>query len=157
MNLVAVDPGVKATGIAVFEDNELAHVGLLRAVDLRSMIKVLADIGIDDCPDAVVVERPTVYHRGGKGDPNDLVSIAIVAGAAAALLGGYWRTTEVVFVEPRTWKGSVLKDVHNIRIIKLLNKEEHLILNDGVASAPTSLVHNVVDAVGLGLYQLGRI
>lgn len=164
MKLVAVDPGVKATGIALFVDNKLTHVTLSRATDLEAMIQGLFDIEMPvdfGYPDAVIIERPTVYRRGGKGDNNDLISVAIVAGAAGAAFGcGLWTTTE--FVEPRTWKGSTPKKIHNERIVDQLNKAEREVL-DGLlsrtkkAKVAKSLVHNVIDAIGVGLYKLGRM
>ena len=158
MKVLAVDPGVKATGLAFFDDYNLVGVTLARARSLELMIQALesarpVEMGV---PEIVIIERPVVYRRGGKGDPADLISVAIVAGAAACTFGrGTW--TETKFVEPRTWKGSVPKNIHNERIIDRLDDEERKILKDRLVKAPVKLIHNVIDAVGIGLYQLGRI
>lgn len=158
MTLVTVDPGVKATGIAHFIDKKLHRVALVRSSGLTSMIGSLFNVEwpVYFSLNELIVERPTVYRRGSKGDPNDLISIAIVAGAAAMAFGcETW--TSIEFIEPRTWKGSVKKTVHNARIIKRLDKEELEVMNTRLDGVPKGLIHNVVDAIGIGLYKLGRM
>ncbi len=160
MTLVAVDPGVNSTGLAVFEDETLVGVRLLRAESLQHMICVLVNeewpvqFGY---PETVIVEQPTVYRRGGKGDSKDLISVAIVAGAAAAAYGCESLDQTIRFVEPRTWKGSVPKKVHNERILRELHKEERKYFDWVIEDVPSGLVHNMIDAVGIGLYELGRM
>ena len=160
MTLVSVDPGVNATGLAVFEDEELVGVRLLRAGSLRHMISVLVNeewpvqFGY---PETVIIEQPTVYRRGGKGDSKDLISVAIVAGAAAAAYGCESLDQTIKFVEPRTWKGSVPKKVHNERILDKLRILELQYFNMCIDDVPSSLAHNMIDAVGIGLYDLGRM
>ncbi len=150
--LLAVDPGVTCLGWAWFYNEKLINCGICRAESLEEMIVYPFPW---NSPELAVIERPTVYRRGGKGDPADLISIAIVAGAAA-------RTAKAVrFVEPRTWKGSVPKKIHNKRVLDALHDEtygsEVDVWNTAAGPEPIYLLHNMIDAVGIGLYQLGRM
>ncbi len=158
MKLCAVDPGVKATGIALFTDYKLEYVKLVRARSLAMMIASLVHVewppDYGD-PKLVLVERPVVYPRDGIKKAKDLITVALVAGAAAAAFGGApW--TETDFVEPRTWKGSTPKDIHNARVLKILDDDELEVFNARIEGLSDGVVHNVVDAVGIGLYKLGR-
>lgn len=159
MKLVAVDPATKATGIALFDAHKLTHVALVRGNSIGQMLIALSNLdwppefGI---PNVVIVERPVVYPRDGIKKAKDLISVAIVGGAAALAFGcEVWTETE--FIEPRTWKGSVPKEIHNARVMNMLDSNEIEIIDKRLATAPPKLVHNVIDAVGIGLYKLGRM
>lgn len=64
---------------------------------------------------------------------------------------------DVTYVEPDRWKGGAIpKDKHQPRIWKKLEAREKVILDavcNGMADGDR---HNVVDAVGIGLYAVGR-
>jgi hypothetical protein len=60
-----------------------------------------------------------------------------------------FRATTHLGVKPREWKGQVPKDVHHARLVKTLTPDELAMVE---ASAPPSLRHNVLDAVGIGRY-----
>ncbi len=101
-------------------------------------------------PDTFVFEVPQVYRGAARGaDPADLLEIAGVVGAVA---GNSPATNRVHFL-PRMWKGQVPKDVHNKRVEAALSSAE-------LSNIETRLVtqrHNTLDAVGLGLFFLGRL
>ena len=161
MRLVAVDPSTEATGVATFEDGKLIYVEILRGIGLGAdgmifdIVMSLRDYDSDD----VIIESPTVYRRGGKGDANDLIPVAIIAGAAACALVNHTRVLRQIpieFVEPRTWKGSVPKDIQNKRDLKKLSPEELELFHRMLRKEPRGLINNAADAVGIGLYKLGR-
>ncbi len=158
MKICAVDPGTKETGLALFEDGKLKHCKLLRAKTLTGMISELANVDLPalfDEPDVVIVEQPTIYPRDGAKKSNALIKVSLIAGAAASAFGcGTW--TAVNFVEPRTWKGSVPKDIHNMRTLDKLDPDELLVYTERTLYMPVGIVHNMVDAIGLGLYEIGR-
>lgn len=100
---------------------------------------------------SVVSEYPQSYIASQqKGDQNDLVELAGVVGATCAELGG-----TVTGVLPREWKGQTPKDIHNARVLKRLTPEELKIVQ--TCSVSESLLHNTIDAVGIGLFHLGRL
>jgi hypothetical protein len=96
---------------------------------------------IDPCEHHVIIERPTVYSRSPV-PPNDIVTLAIEAGRIAERFG------EVEWVLPRTWKGTVPKSIMTKRILAALTPEDF---------GPVPEDHNVIDAIGLGLWRLDRL
>ena len=159
MALVAIDPGLRGTGVAVFVDGALA-----RAVYARNPEKVergpeawlrMAEAVRDQViafPEAdLVIEVPQVYVAGrSKGDPDDLLELAGVDGAITALLA----PARIASFKPRAWKGQVPKEIHHARVLRKLSPAETAVLEQ--ADVPASLRHNVVDAVALGVWHLGR-
>lgn len=144
--MLAIDPGVHTIGWARFSAYRLTACGLERG---DSMLALLRGFRVDDVT-TLVVEIPQVYSRG-RGDPNDLVDIALVAGA---VIGRLCWADDVVLVRPAQWKGQRPKGVDNALTLSCLDDDERAIV-DGV-DCPRSLRHNVIDAVGIGLWQLRR-
>jgi len=141
MILVAIDPGV-STGWARFVDKWLSSCGLGDPpIDHENMAM----------PTDVIIEVPQVY-RGHlqKGDPNDLITLAVQVGRYAQRSKGLVR-----LVKPAEWKGQVLKEIHGARVLEVLDDAERGIV--ALGARPKSKAHNVLDAVGLGLWALGRM
>ena len=154
MRVMAFDPGKLSVGWATADEHGLARCGLVSdktqpglLLKLRSMQLDVATRGI-----RVVIEVPQVYReRHWRGDPNDLIDETITVGA----LVGWTLDAEQVLTRPHGWKGNVPKDVHNRRVRERLTMVEAGVLAGcGVKS---SLAHNVVDAVGMTLWSLGRL
>lgn len=140
MRLLAIDPGTKSTGFAIFEDG-LVHVS--RATLLSCADTDAALCTFEPYADIIVCEVPQVYPRS-KADPNDLIKLALLAGALVAK----WPAHSKVLVYPREWKNQVPKKIHNARTLAKLTPSE-LRLCEGLS-------HDEIDAVGLGLWYLGR-
>jgi len=97
----------------------------------------------------MVIELPQVYVASrSKGDPNDLIALASVVGALT-----HWFRGMTFVYSPRAWKGTVDKKVMTERILKHLSEEER----GRIQKAPKSLLHNSIDACGLGLHHLKRL
>lgn len=146
--LYTADSGVRAFGWARFVEAQLCAVELLRADNVNAMINKVRCLHTE--PGAsLVIEKPRVYReRQWKGDPNDLIDVALVAGAAGTL-GRFHK-----FVHPDVWKGSVPKHIHTKRVLARLDRNELELVQ---AIRPKSLQHNAIDAVGIGLWTLGRM
>lgn len=161
MRLLAVDPGIRACGVSLFDGDELIACALVpnTAPEGASAPSRCAEMAIAvrswcACVDRVVVEWPQVYRAGrakAGADPNDLLLLAGVAGALASEYG--YAVVESVL--PREWKGTVAKEVMLERILDRLSPSE-LVLVDGLGLAKSKR-HNVVDAVGIGLWVSGRL
>jgi hypothetical protein len=139
--LIAIDPGADM-GWALYYRGALADCGLG-----DGWLK-------QDAVDDLVIECPQVYPGSKKRvDPNDLIKLARGVGRVEerAMLRGI----RVHIVLPHAWKGSVPKDVFAGRIIGHMRPEEAAIL--GAIKVSNSKLHNVIDAVGLGLWKLGRL
>jgi hypothetical protein len=163
LNLLAIDPSLTCTGWAFFEGPTLKQCGIVRtdpSWPLAMRIGRAAEmITARDEEEAwpehdTVIEWPQVYTFGkSKGDPNDLLPVAGVAAVCAATLAYASRPAELV--KPAAWKGQTPKDVHNARVLARLTPGE-LAMVDG-SGIPMSLRNNVIDAIGLGLWKLGRM
>jgi hypothetical protein len=139
---LGVDPGADQ-GWALFD------------LDGRLIACGLGDVPRGDVFGAVI-ERPVIYPRGKqKARPRDVITLAIRAGET----GGKLRAAgvEVEYVEPRTWKrGALRKSVSDSRIRAKLSAEEKKVLLAGCKGLCKTKAHNVVDAVGIGLFGVGR-
>ncbi len=165
MILLAVDPSIRSSGIAVFTDDVLTYAG-------RIVVKPTGRIGPGDIleravqmgdtictrmfpilPDIVAVEWPQIY-RGpkSKGDPNDLPGLACVAGAIAARFPGAtlaaYTPAEWAGQIPKVTIGNALESVRAKRILSRLSCAERKLV-------PAQ--HDVIDAVGIGLFHLSRL
>lgn len=165
---LAVDPGIRGCGVALFDGPILIKASYVKNTETEGngpfQCSCMADeilsyaVGSGDIDNKkqkidIVVEWPQVYTKS-KGDPNDLLALA---GIGAALVTHVYdirpgQVDEVIHYLPREWKGQVPKTIHQTRIKKALAPEEIAKI-----SAPKSLLHNVYDAVGLGLFRLGRM
>ncbi len=148
--VLSIDPG-NDTGWASWED------GLLKAAGLGAPI--LSGRGPIDL---VLVEVPMVYPDR-KVPPADLVKLAMTAGRQVervrlieSMRNGMASTPVCLGVFPRTWKGTLDKDMMVRRIQTMVGP-----MNKDTAEACMSLSrvplgkqHNVWDGVGLGHWAI---
>jgi hypothetical protein len=105
------------------------------------------------------VESPVIYPHGkkqreGQIPDNDVVKLARLAGELA---GRYRASVDLrEYVLPRTWKGTVPKSITERRVLEVLDARETQLLYSTKSARARSLDSNVVDAVGIGLWRLGR-
>lgn len=157
--LLAIDPGKNWCGAAVFcwqqQDVDLQWAGLIEAApnvrsgpeswrELAGAVYNLHRFPIDD----LVIECPQIYPGAPKTDLNDLFDLAGVAGAIATRYFG----VPVTRVFPAQWKGQLPKKTMNDRVLEHLSEIER----SRIVSAG-ALTHNILDAVGIGLYHCGRL
>lgn len=122
--LLAVDPGLRACGVALFKDGVLARAGAIRGPragrgpDVWSHYADLVAGWVaphtyprtSDC--LVLVETMKVYVKG-RSDPADLIELGGVAGSVVgALARAGWRADGVKAAE---WNGQVPSEVRRER------------------------------------------
>jgi len=159
-NVLAVDPGSSLAGVALFHQGVLekaalirpnpAHPYLVAAGVERWWLTIQAkDYGEPLQLHVLAVEGQQIY-RHSKGDPNDLLGLAYCAGAVHARIHADQRKS----ILPRSWTGGVPKEARVQKTLRALTPAElDLVMT---LKVPKSLLHNVIDAVGIGLYTLGR-
>jgi hypothetical protein len=140
--ILAIDPSKPGnhTGWAQFTG------GLLVACGLHEL--VCADPSKVAGADIVVIELPQIYPGVRNEDPNDLISVARAVGQweqEAARQGA-----QTCLVRPREWKGQTPKAIHGQRTRERLSSLEAVLVPPGTR-------HDVIDAIGLGLWYLGRL
>lgn len=150
--MLAIDPGLRGLGVAVFVDQELADARYVPSFEHGARgpaAWVAMAKAFETNPwDVVVIEVPQIYQGAKqKGDPDDLLQVTGVVGAIC----GRVRADRLVGVRPREWKGQLPKEVCRARIEGKLSEVE---LRRVVPSRHKSLAHNVWDAVGIGLFFL---
>ncbi len=142
--LLAIDSGA-CTGWAIFDGKDLLSCGL--------------DTPYDCFITTVIIECPRLRPRGEK-NPNSILLVARNAGewgGRYAALGA-----EVRYVTPNEWKGATPKNVSEARTKSALSSEELAIVYQAFKTAKgrsgmaKSLRNNVWDAIGIGLYAVGR-
>lgn len=151
--LFCIDPGKHHFGWAVFHGPRRT---LLEAGDWPTWeggLEGLATCAIGQPQVKVLCEYPQVYApRHSKGDPNDLLALAETIGALRYIFrrAAVWETTS-----PHAWKGTVPKHVFLRRIQSRLDENEVKVIT--WADAPALRVGDMIDAIGLGLWKLGRL
>ncbi len=154
--LIAVDPGVRVAGVAVYEDGELSSAWLARGTGwlntaqavwndllLRYPLEILGGASL-------AIEVMQVYTQSKlKGDPNDLIDVSLMAGALVGTITLAYPGVHITTYRPRQWKGQVPKSIMTRRIKKKLSPDERARME----LPGKDLQHNVYDAVGIGMYH----
>lgn len=145
--LLAIDPGT-CTGWAYFQGGELLAANVTTIHEPNCVAHFALRPGVE-----LVIEVPEIYisRANWKGDPNDLIKVALQVGRWIERAAQ--RGCSVTTALPKEWKGQTPKDVHNARAIRKLTPSEAARLPH---MAETKR-HNMIDAVALGLWKLGRL
>lgn len=140
-SLFAIDPGVHKLGIALFFEGRL--------IDARYRDLMFAPVGSVDRQARLIIEMPRIYPGSSqrKGDLNDILDLAAAVGFCEGRFDG---PIERVF--PAQWKGQVPKKIMNARVLSKLSADEKLRIESVGAKD-----HNTIDAIGIGLWKLGRL
>ena len=139
--ILSIDPGKRSLAYALWgHSRRLVKAGIVQHRHDPWWGKTAWMISQLPSVDEVVAEFPKVYPYERRKSPNDLLPLAANVGACSAL-------GELVLVTPQEWKGQMPKDVCHRRILQALGEDEVI----GTKN------HNVMDAVGIGLWYLGRL
>lgn len=141
--LLAVDPGVDASGWAVFIKGQLVSCGF----DDNAVVVGRFVSGVSA---TLVIERPQADGRLKGVDPQDVLDLSLAVGVflgAARALG-----LGVAAYQPREWKGQLPKEVTTERAKRLLAPYELT----RIPKLTKKKIHNTWDAIALGLFALKR-
>jgi RNase H-fold protein (predicted Holliday junction resolvase) len=158
MTLFAIDPGLKACGVAQFDDGMLIHAELVTLSkdvedntpeELRYMMTGSALAGFHF--DTLAIEFPKVYVGSKqKGDQKDLLHLAALVGAITYGARKKFADSVTTYL-PYEWKKQLDKVTTQTRVLERLSKGEQ----SGIVLAGAKS-HNIYDAIGIGLHHLGR-
>ena len=161
--LLAVDPGIRACGIAMFVGGTLQDADLVKSAapvgdPTPTRCAAMAEAVLERAwgwwyVESLVVEWPQVYRAGRAkrgADPNDLLLLAGVCGALATTS----KVNALAAFLPREWKGTLSKEIACARVLARLSAEERGVVD--LLGLPKSSIHHVLDAVGIGLHAVGR-
>lgn len=145
--LWAIDPGKAQCAAALFLNRELWAVDFVTRARSGLISKPAAKGEI------IVIEQPVSYP-GSAVDPNDLIEIAIMG---AEVAGRFMRPGgQILHVRPNEWKGTVSKEITAARARAILGPMENTRLDEWLSKHKRGIRHNLLDAVGIGLFALGR-
>jgi hypothetical protein len=147
---LAIDPGVRVLGWALFSYGDLHKCGLSE-VDhedpaITAPLHKERLVSKTGWPDRRVCERMVV--RGGRSPvpPSDLLNVQLVAGH----LGTHWLT-------PAQWKGSVSRQTEQNRTKSKLTAWELKLVREVTSQLrEEGLAHNMLSAIGIGIKVLDR-
>jgi hypothetical protein len=157
-HVIAIDPGILYLAVARFQSGRLAAGIRLNAVPTGGyapgtalglrLVRWLADADSSAVP--VLVETPEDYPGRSLAT---LVSMRDTIADAEKLAPRAWTKTK-----PARWKAQVPKPVHHTRILEILDPGEIEIARS-LRALPTQgdYDHDLCDAVGLGLWAVGRL
>lgn len=161
--LISIDPGLRASGCAMWRDGLLERAALVSslsesAATCEAVLTMVREVAqwVDDVGWSsdlrVICEYPRTYGgRASRGDANDLIAVALVSGA---LVNEFSGATASRLVLPQEWKGSAPKSATEARAREDLSRDElaRVKLPRGARAA-----ENVWDAVGIGLWALRKL
>lgn len=155
--ILTIDPGVHGCGCALwYSTGVLERAAYVRpataprdiAATVRETAWAVENWVMGDELTRVVIEYPQTYRgRAARGDANDLVQVALVAGALSVLTAN-----PALLVLPAEWKGQAPKHATEARARKKLGDLAARVLLPG---RDKKLASNVWDAVGIGLWYFG--
>lgn len=155
--VMAIDPG-GTTGWALFQRGELVACGYERfdQIAVRSWDFSLARLLLTG-ERVCVVEFPQAYPGPkSKQDPNDILRTAYRCGELANPFRRLGFEVEEVY--PNGWKGTADKKLTLERVLDRLSEGEKSLLEQAKPAKSRSklLDHNMIDAVGIGLWRVYR-
>lgn len=163
--LLAIDPGAKYCGAALYVDGKLYAAAYLApkpgtarsvAVTLEAWLYRVAQSRADLVTSTgkvgrLVVESQQVYAGPSRGNPNDLIAVAQTAGAIMARIEAY----EHQLVLPRVWTGGIPKEIRLRRFLQTLDADETAVITS--LKLPQSKLKDTADAAALGKWALGKL
>lgn len=156
--LVSVDPGLRGSGVAVWRDRVLVAAAYVRSPEKKvrgpqawcAMADSVAFYVKPFTVDTLVIEVPQVYRATvfNGVNPANLIEVAGVDGAIAQAVQAVNRYPYL----PREWKRQDDKADTQHKIEAELSDGEKA----AIEPCAESLIHNVYDGIGIGLWHLRR-
>lgn len=158
MITLAIDPG-ECTGLAWGFGTTLVAVAAAKPGDALDYPPALPRNG-GKC----IIEIPRYYGSKAYGHPAKATAVANALIREAITLGGWACAARALGFKvseefPRTWKGTVNKRAMCRRIIKCMTLTERQMVAASIKAQkiPKSKVHNVLDAIGIFFWSVGRL
>jgi hypothetical protein len=162
--IVSIDPDTKASGLAFFGNGVLidARATPLETDDEESAWSQITEfLGNSGRNATIVCEMPQMYGR--VGDQRDFLAVARIVGRFEQIAAEHCYGFEAV--TPKQWKGETPKQICTLRAFEALSPYERERLHVPPAAEralrsgrglKSGVGSDVLDAVGIGLWFLGR-
>lgn len=155
--IVSCDPG-NATGLGVFSPQGVLINTLVLKKSPEMMHRFLVGVMNTYGPITdIVTEVPQIYRaRNSKGNPNDLIGLAVQCGWLEGLAQCLYIPT-VYLVRPREWKGQIPKEISRKRSQQQLSEHELERADSLLFKLAAGKQHNAWDAIGIGLWYCRKL
>jgi hypothetical protein len=169
--LIAIDPGIHNMGVAVSTGGVITDAVLVRGIQtsisksnqntviagyITKLTQEFYKLFHHFNNQSLIIEWPQIYLQSIKNgrdiNPNNLLMLTAVAGAVITNWIG-----PIQFVTPHDWNHSRHKEATAFKVARRLSEPESLVIAKMEKKTPASLVHNVLDAVGINLHGLKRL
>lgn len=166
--LLAIDPGLRCVGVALFKDGVLVRAGAVRGPPppvrgpaVWSLLAQAVESWLERVqtvppvrhplldPGILVVETMRYDHGSKKGSAEDLLEVQAVGAAVVGRLAG-WSAHEA---PAHVWKGQTPRDIFAARVEKDLRADPAEWVKVEVPSRATEL-NDAMHAVGIGRWWL---
>lgn len=173
---LGIDPDLHHCAYAFVTEKRVLAVGVVKVSEkitgdkaapemARRLVSAFEGFRRVHQPDLAIVEGQQIYLGGNtEANPDSMLRLAQVAGAAMGLCYAAWPGLLVIVPRPQRWKGNVPKKIHHGRILSRYGVRT----SEGGEFTPGSLkadgeehiakshwIH-VLDAIGLGYWGLTR-
>lgn len=119
MRFIGIDPDCDTVAVAEIRCESLSlrcsRCQIIRIRPFPEGAKDLVDLldpeSHEQSPCWVVIEGQTIHRKNSKADPDDILRLAQITGAAAAIVSAFTSVEKVLIPKPAEWKGQVPKDV----------------------------------------------
>ena len=154
MNLLSIDPGKQHLAYALWQRDALTRAHLIRLPQsMRTASKWERAIYFyeeirDFLPEREFEIALEDMEFRNIAAANNVIELQ----AIAAITTGLLMPEAVTYYRPSQWKGSVSKGGTKAHVERTLTSAERLL----IPKLPPSLIHNVYDAIGIGVRHLGR-
>lgn len=163
IDVIAIDPGVWALGWCAGGARTVRRAGCSKVprstgFDTGTLVTVhtnqISQAILDEInPSAIVyAESMELRPSDGLAVARDLMRVQSVGVGVGARFD-----VGLNLIPVSTWKGSVPKSVHHPRILAALDVNERRIVDAACKAAGKANTKEVLDAVGIFLYSVGRI
>ncbi len=155
--MLSIDPGVRNLGAAAWgADGELLGALCSRQPTTTLGLGALAYRHVQEITEAIGgpwdlgIMESMVWTGVRATTPQDLIDVQTVGALVVASLASEWQ-----LLPPSLWKATIPKEIHHERILAGLTARERAIATTAAARAG-ACAKEVLDAIGIGLYALGR-
>lgn len=173
--MIGIDPDTHSTGIAVATPEGVVMADVCRSKrvkrqhpleaateQIRQLRTALTRVVLEHRFELAVIESQFIppnratsrVTAASAADPNDMIALATVSGAAAMIFAGQRQASDVRLVKPADWKGQLDKKIHHERLLEQVPN-----LNRAVRELGVTLRSHALDAAGLawwGLLELAK-
>ena len=152
--IMAMDADISKIAAAIFVNETLSYVLNINTTCRKEFIQIIENYLNCSYFSHIYIEDQTIYKNYAFSSIKKLIS-------HVHYIEGYFKDKNIIFVPVSDWKGNVPKIIIRNRILNALRtNEKNILVNCKTSTKITNvktLNNDCIDAIGIGLFKLGRI